>query len=209
MRRRAADIPAKRSMPSGLSSGTVRDERQPACGARVHSTARAQPSQGRRRRPEPAPQLPEPPRRPADCRGPLVPHRGTARRSDNADRVGHGARPAASRPLRRADSRGRRGRRHLRRIQRGLRRPQGTRGRRPHSPRLLREWRRRDAVRAARRARPAAIAQGRARGTGSRRPGGNRSRQSVRHDPALAGRCSRRQGREPNAGRRDPPVRSS
>ena len=115
------------------------------------------------------------------------PHRGTARRSDNADRVDHGARPAASLPLRHPDSRDRCAE-NVRRIRRGLRRPEGTRGRRPHSPRLLCEWRRRDAVCAARRARPASIAQGRARGTEVVVCWQHRSRQSMRHDPAVAGR---------------------
>ena len=170
--------------------GWCHHERQPERRAGVHASTRAPQPQDTNataaERARPHRTLPQPADGAADRRRPLVADDRSCRRDSVCDGICDRARAAVAHPLRRADPRGRDSRRHHRWLQRGLRRPQGARGCRTDPARLLRERRRRDAVRAARGARPAQIAQGRARRGGSRRAGGHRSGKPVRHDPALA-----------------------
>ena len=149
--------------------------------------------------------VPQPPGAPpsAEGRWSLVASR-RARRVV-ADRVVDRHRAAAALALRGRHAGRRRSRRDHRRLQRRLRRAQGARGCRTHPPRLFRRRRRRDAVRAAIGARPAALAA-RAAGepevvalaaTDPANPYGT--------TPALAGRPARPM---PPAGRPAPSARS-
>ncbi len=106
----------------------------------------------------------------AEGRWTLVPRRAAAARSGDAApaadaqtrRMGRGDRAAAARAPRRADARGRGGRSDSRRLRRRLSGAEGDGRERTHPPRLFRRRPRRDAVRAARRARSAALAARRA-----------------------------------------------
>ena len=120
-----------------------------------------------------------------------------------ADRVERGRRAAAARALRRGQSRDRAGGVDPRRLRRRVRRLQGARGERSHPPRLLRVGRRCRAVRAARpRSRSCAALREEPPTPEVVQPRRDRSGESVRRDPEVAGRwTSLAVGRRGRSGR--------